>query len=173
VCSTVILLGVFTICATWCHSILTRTCKKVFHVYPIYIKMNICLYVCLYPIQIHNTESIRTKLCTHLSHGLEGTVGYVWAHNISPFPPLQPILSGAGAHSCAVDGCWRHTAQLLLYICDAARAGVTSRTAVGCAMKTRRSEWNACVWKWKPDETERKWLMNCTCNCIAFIQRIT
>jgi len=61
---------------------------------------------------------------------------------------------------------------LLRYICDAARAGVTSRT-VGCAMKTRRSERNACVWKWKPDETGRKWLMNCTCNFIAFIQMIT
>jgi hypothetical protein len=59
------------------------------------------------------------------------------------------------------------------YIRDAARAGVTSRTAVGCAMKTRRSEGNACVWKWKPDETGRKWLINCTCNYIAFIQMIT
>jgi len=29
------------------------------------------------------------------------------------------------------------------------------------------------VWKWKPDETGRKWLMNCTCNYIAFIQMIT
>ena len=52
------------------------------------------------------------------------------------------------------------------------RAGVTSRT-VGCAMKTRRSERNARVWKWKPDETGRKRLMNCSCNCIAFIQMIT
>jgi len=52
------------------------------------------------------------------------------------------------------------------------RAGVTSRT-VGCAMKTRRSERNACVWKWKPDETGWKWLMNWTCNCIAVIQMIT
>jgi hypothetical protein len=41
---------------------------------------------------------------------------------------------------------------------------------VGCTMKTWRSKRNACVWKWKPDETGRKWLMNCTCNCIAFIQ---
>jgi len=52
------------------------------------------------------------------------------------------------------------------------RAGVTSRT-VGCAMKTRKSERNECVWKWKPDETGWKWLMNWTCNCIAFIQMIT
>jgi len=30
-----------------------------------------------------------------------------------------------------------------------------------------------CVRKWKPDETGRKWLMNCTCNYIAFIQMVT
>ena len=61
---------------------------------------------------------------------------------------------------------------LLRYICDAARAGVTSRT-VGCAMKTRRSERNVCVWKWKPVETGWNWLMNWTCSCIAVIQMIT
>jgi len=75
-------------------------------------------------------------------------------------PPFRSILSGAGADSLAVDGCWRHTAPLRRYIRDAARAGVTSQTAEGYAMKTRRSEWNACVcvcvWKWKPDETGRK-----------------
>ena len=102
------------------------------------------LCVCLYLIQIHISEPTGTKLCTHLPHGLEETVGYVWAHNISPFPPFRPILSGAGADSCAVDGCRRHTTPLLHYIHDAACAGVTSRT-VGCAMKTRRSERNACV----------------------------
>ena len=84
----------------------------------------------------------------HISpRGLEETVGYVWAHNISPFPPFRPILSTAGADSCAVDGFRRHTPLLLPYILGAARAGVTSQTAVGCAMKTRRSEWNACVCK--------------------------
>jgi len=131
-----------------------------------------CLYVCLYLIQIHISELIGTKLCTHLPRGLEETVGYVWAHNISPFPPFRPILSGADADSCAVAGCRRHTTPLLHYIRDAACAGVTSRM-VGCAMKTRRSEWNACAWKWRPDETGRKWLNNCTCSYIAFIQMIT
>jgi len=104
------------------------------------MKMNVCLYVT----QIHISEPIGTKLCTHLPRGLEETVGYVWAHNISPLPPFRPILSGAGVDSCAVDGCWRHTAPLLRYIHDAACAGMTSGT-VGCAMKTRRSERNACV----------------------------
>ena len=97
--------------------------------------MNVCLYL----IQIHISEPIGTKLCTHLPRGLEETVGYVRAHNISPFPPFRPILSGAGADSCAVDGCRRHTAPLLRYIRDAARSGVTSRT-VGCAVKTLRRE---------------------------------
>jgi len=131
-----------------------------------------CLYVCLYLIQIQISEPIGTKLCTHLPRGLEETVEYVWAYNILPFPRFRPILLGAGDDSYAVDGCWRHTVPLLRYIRDAACAGVTSRT-VGCAMKTRRSERNACVWKCKPDETGRKWLTNCTCNYIAFIQMIT
>jgi len=134
--------------------------------------MNVCLYVCLYLIQIHISEPIGTKLRTRLPRGLEETVGYEWAHNISPFPPFQPILLWAGADPCTVAGCRRHTAPLLRYIHDVARAGVTSRT-VGCAIKMRRSEQNACVWKWKPDETGWKWLMNWTCNCIAFIQMIT
>jgi len=134
-----------------------------------------CLYVCLHLIQIHISDPIGTKLCPHLPRGLEETVGYVWAHNISPFPPFRPILSGASANSFAVHGCRRHTTPAdppQRYIRDAACAGMMSRT-VGCAIKTRRSERNACVWKWKPDETGRKWLMNCTCNCIAFIQMIT
>jgi hypothetical protein len=106
--------------------------------------MNVCLYVCLYLIQIHISEPIKTKLCTHLPRGLEETVGYVWAHNISPFPPFRPILSGAGADLCAVDCCRRRIAPLQRYIRDSARPGVTSRT-MGCATKTRRSERNACV----------------------------
>jgi len=32
----------------------------------LYIKMNVCLYVCLYLTQIHISEPIGTKLCTHL-----------------------------------------------------------------------------------------------------------
>jgi len=102
--------------------------------------MNVCLYL----IQIHISEPIGTKLCTRLPRGLEETVGHVWAHNISPFPPFRPILLGAGSNSCTVAGCRRHTTLLLHYIGDAACAGVTSCT-VGCAMKTGRSERNASV----------------------------
>ena len=86
------------------------------------------MVVILYLIQIHISEPIGTKLFTCLPRALEETVGYVWAHNISPFPPFRPISSGAGAHSCAVYGCRRHTTTLLHYFRDAARAGVTSRT---------------------------------------------
>ena len=99
----------------------------------------------MYLIQIHISEPIVTKLCTHLPRGLEETVGYVWAHNISPFLPFRPILSGTGTDSCSIDACQRHTTPLLRYFCDAAWAGVTSQTAEGCAMKTRISERNACV----------------------------
>jgi hypothetical protein len=89
------------------------------------------MFVCLYLIQIHISEPIGTKLCTHLPRGLAETIQYVWAHNISHFSTLRPILSEVGTDFCAVDGCRRHTAMLLCYIRDAARAGVTSRTAWG------------------------------------------
>jgi len=35
------------------------------------------LFVSFYPIQIHISEPIRTKLCT-----MEETVGYVWSENV-------------------------------------------------------------------------------------------
>ena len=60
------------------------------------------------------------------------------------FLTCSAYFVGAGADSCAVAFCGRHTTPLLRYIRDAARARVTSRT-VGCAMKTRRSEQCACV----------------------------
>jgi hypothetical protein len=43
----------------------------------------------------------------------------------------------------------------------------------GCLCNENAEKWTECVWKWKHDETGRKWLMNCTCNYIAFIQTIT
>ena len=128
----------------------------------LYIRKNVCMFVSLYLIQIHISEPIGTKLCTCLPRRLEEAVGYVWAHNISPFPPFRPTSSGAGAHSCAVHGRRCHTAPLLRYLHDATCAGVTSRT-VRCAMLMERSERNACAWKWKPDETGSQWLMICTC----------
>jgi len=65
-------------------------------------------------------------------------------------------------------------ATALYLCCGACRCGVTGVTCTVCnALKTRRSERNACVRKWKPDETGRMWLMNCTCNCVAFIQMVT
>jgi len=50
----------------------------------------------LYLIQIHISEPIGTKLCTHLPRGLEETVRYVWAHNISPFPTFSAYFVGSG-----------------------------------------------------------------------------
>jgi len=52
------------------------------------------VFVCYYLIQIHISEPVGTKLCSHLSRGLEETVGYVWTHNIWPF---RPLLSGASS----------------------------------------------------------------------------
>ena len=102
------------------------------------------MFVSLYLIQMHISEPIRTKLCTRLPRRLEEAVGYVWAHNILPFPPFRPISSGARARSYAVHGRRRHTAPLLRNVRDVACAGVTSRT-VRCTMLKRRSERNACV----------------------------
>ena len=54
------------------------------------------MFVCLYLIQIHTSEPISTKLCTHLPRGLEETVGYVRAHNISPFPTFSAYFVWSG-----------------------------------------------------------------------------
>jgi hypothetical protein len=53
-----------------------------------YIKIKwffVCLFVCLYTIQIHISEPISTELCTRLPLHLEEVVGYVWTHNIWPY----------------------------------------------------------------------------------------
>jgi hypothetical protein len=130
------------------------------------------MFVCMELIQIHISGPIWTKLCTSLPLGLEEVVGYVWTHNISTFPHFRCILSGASADSRAEDGCRRQSPPLLRYIpcwCDVTDVTCTVRNV----LKTRRSERNTCVWKWKPYETGRKWIMNYTWNCIAFIQMIT
>jgi len=46
---------------------------------------------------LYKSTFLNTKLRTHLPRGLKETVGYVWAQDISPFPPFRPILSWAGA----------------------------------------------------------------------------
>jgi hypothetical protein len=42
--------------------------------------------------QIHISEPIWTKLCTHLPLGLEETIGYVWARNSWPLRPFGPFF---------------------------------------------------------------------------------
>ena len=56
--------------------------------------MNVCLFVYMELIQIHISELIWTKLCTHLPLGLEETVGYVWARNSWPLRPFGPFFFG-------------------------------------------------------------------------------
>jgi hypothetical protein len=59
------------------------------------------------------------------------------------FPSFRLLLLGAGADSCAVDGCRRHTAPLLRYIRVAAHVGVTSRARCAlCAMHRNRGKVN-------------------------------
>ena len=78
----------------------------------LYIKLNV---FCLYLIQIHISEPISTKLCTHLPLGLEETVGYVWSENVWYFPPFWPFSSGASAESSARNGCRRRSSSTALY----------------------------------------------------------
>jgi len=52
------------------------------------------LFVCLYLIQIHISEPIWTKLCTHLPLRLEETVGYVWSENVWPFSTFLTFFVG-------------------------------------------------------------------------------
>jgi hypothetical protein len=54
----------------------------------IYMYKDVCLFVCMYLIQIHISEPIWTKLCTRLPLGLEENVGYVWARNSWPLRPF-------------------------------------------------------------------------------------
>jgi hypothetical protein len=76
----------------------------------LYIKMNVCLYVSLYLIQIHISEPIGTTLCTRLPIGLEETVGYVWARNSWPLRILGPFSLGGQ------DGCRRYRFPRYPYI---------------------------------------------------------
>jgi len=56
--------------------------------------MNVCLYVCMELIQIHISEPIWTKLCTHLPLCLEESVGYVWTRNSWPLRPFGSFFLG-------------------------------------------------------------------------------
>ena len=116
--------------------------------------MKVCLFVWnLYKSTFLNRSEPNfahvSPLVWRRSYGMYGP------HSISTFPPFRRILSGASADSCAEDGCRRQSPPLLRYIscwCDVTDVTCTVRNA----QKTRRSERNACVWKWKPDETGRK-----------------
>jgi len=133
----------------------------------LYIRMNVRLY----RIQIHIWPDRNQTL--HTSPPWSGTDRRVcMGPQYFTFPTVSTYFVGSVCESRAAASSWRHTTTLLRYIRDAVRAGVTSRT-FGCAMKTGRIERNVCVCKWKPDAMGRKWLMNCTCNYITFIQMIT
>jgi hypothetical protein len=69
--------------------------------------MFVTLFVCTI-IQIHISEPIGTKLRTHLPLGLEETVRYVWAHNISPFPTFSTSSVARPSMMLRKNGCRRH-----------------------------------------------------------------
>jgi hypothetical protein len=67
----------------------------------LYIKMNVCLFVCMELIQIHISEPIWTRLCTRLPLGLEETVVYVWTRNSWH---LRGLGSFFGGGHCGIMG---------------------------------------------------------------------
>jgi hypothetical protein len=138
------------------------------YVYLSYIKR--WMFVCMELIQIHISEPIWTKLCTHLLLGLEEVEGDLWTHNISNFPPFRRILLGEIADSSVDDGCRRQSPPLLRYIRDAARVGVTSRTWRSlCVLHRKRGEVNGmhvCVemgtwWDGKEVDNELHLQLHC------------
>jgi hypothetical protein len=100
--------------------------------------MFVCLYVCMYLIQIHISEPIWTKLCTRLPLGLEETVGHVRTRNSWPLRPLGPFSLGATAGSWAQNGCrcdhfprYPYIRDSSWYSCDV--TDMTSQTAESSA----------------------------------------
>jgi hypothetical protein len=101
--------------------------------------MFVCLYVCLYLIQIHISEPIGTKFCTRLPLGLEKTVRYVWARNswsLRPFGPLFFRGRSWGQDGCRRDRflrypyirgsswCWRDVTDITLSLAAESSAAV-------------------------------------------------
>jgi len=77
----------------------------------LYIKPKVCLYF----IQIYISEPISTRLCTHLSLGLEETVGYVWTQNFWLFVLFSSSLLRVGADYKTEDGCRSKLSATALY----------------------------------------------------------
>jgi hypothetical protein len=154
----------------------------------------VCVYVCLYRIQIHISELISTELCTRLPLRLEEIVGYVWTHNIGPFStfktssvrtqcrilgtrwlPAQESLRQRYIRDAADDTCEKiHLRQR--YIRDVADDTFAFVLEVSCIVvihRQRREVNGMHVCKYGNLMRRRKWIMNCNCNCIAIIQIIT
>jgi hypothetical protein len=93
--------------------------------------MNVCLYL----IQIHISEPIGTKLCTHLPRGLEETVGYEWAHNIPPSPPFRTLPSRGPAWRCAkmADGVTGHPPKRYIRDSGTCSCDITHTSSRGAA----------------------------------------
>jgi hypothetical protein len=142
-------------------------------IYILYIKMNVCLY----------GTNTNPHFWTDLSQTLHSSPP--WSGGgcrvcMDPqyfnFPTFSTYF--VGSECPFARGRWllapESPATALYPWCGACWCDVTGVTCtVRNAKKTRRSERNACMSKWKPDETGRKWIMNCTSNCVAFIQMIT
>jgi len=143
----------------------------------LYIDINVCLFVCLFVPYTNPHFWTDLNQTLHTSPPWSGRDRKIcMGLQYFTFPTFSTYFVGSG--------CWLvrtrwlpapHCPATALYPwCGAVWCDVKDVTrTVGCAMKTRKSERNAYVWKWKPDERGRKWLINCTCNYIAFIQMIT
>ena len=132
-----------------------------------------CLFVCLYG--THTNPHFWTDLnqTLHTSPPWSGGGRRVCMDpQYVNFPTFSKYFVGSECRLVRGRVRRRQSPPLLCYNpcwCDVTDVTCTVRNA----LKTRRSERNTCVWKWKPDETGMKWIMNCTWNCIEFIQMIT
>ena len=146
----------------------------------LYIKMNVCLFVCLFVPYTNPHFWTDRNQTLHTSPPWSGRDRRVcMGPQCFTLPTFSAYFVGSGCRFMRSRGLTApHYPAAALYpwcrvcFCDVTHGGLYKENA---------EKWTecvcvcvcVCVWKWKPDETGRKWLMNWTCNYIAVIQMIT
>jgi hypothetical protein len=81
-------------CYIWAWNLmgfLSSTCNLIYKAGIFFVRF----FVCWYLLQIHISEPIWNKLCTHLPVRLEETVGYVWFENVWHFSTFLTFFDGS------------------------------------------------------------------------------
>jgi len=141
------------------------------YIYILYIKMNVCLFV-PYSNPHFWTDRNQTLHPSPLWSGRDPRV--CMGPQYFTFPTFSIYF--VGSECSFMRSRWLpapHCPATALYPwCGACWCDVSDGGEL-CNENTEKWMECVCVWKWKLDETGRKWLINCTCNCIAFMQMIT